>query len=76
MQNLSTIKQYNETVENHDDFFLIFLDKSQLVITIIGLIANLGTSVTLIKNGQVGTRGILQFTGCFLSNEGLYLSAM
>ena len=65
MQNLSaesdthiiTIKQNNETIENSDDFFLIFLDRSQLVITVIGFIANLGTSVTLIKNGQVGTRG-------------------
>ena len=50
MPNLSdetdTIKQYNETIEKNDDFFLIFLDRSQLVITIIGFIANVGTSIT------------------------------
>ena len=61
MQNLSegldtdilAIKPNNETIENSDEFFLLFLDKSQLVITFIGLVANVGTSLTLIKNGQV-----------------------
>ena len=32
----------------------IFLDRSQLFMVIIGVIANVGTSITLIKNGQVG----------------------
>ena len=33
----------------------VLLDRSQQVMTIIGVIANIGTSITLIKNGQVGT---------------------
>ncbi len=39
----------------------LLMDRSQLVMTIIGLIANLGTSITLIKNGQV--------RHCFFSSE-------
>ena len=39
--------------DNKDSVWLIFLDRSQLVMTIVGLVANVGTSVTLIKNGQV-----------------------
>ena len=33
---------------------MILVDRSQQVMTIIGVIANMGTSITLIKNGQVG----------------------
>ena len=43
----------NITSSSSNDFLLIFLDRSQLVMTIVGVIANIGTSVTLIKNGQV-----------------------
>ena len=35
------------------DILIVFLDRSQLVMTIVGVIANTGTAVTLIKNGQV-----------------------
>ena len=35
-------------------WLMVLLDRSQQVMTIVGLIANIGTSVTLIKNGQVG----------------------
>ena len=34
-------------------WLIIFLDRSQLIMTIVGVIANVGTSITLIKNGQV-----------------------
>ena len=44
---------------NEDSVWVIFLERSQLVMTIIGLIANLGTSVTLIKNGQVSMNSVL-----------------
>ena len=33
--------------------WIILMDRSQLVMTTIGLIANIATSLTLIKNGQV-----------------------
>ena len=35
-------------------WLMILVDRSQQVMTIIGVIANIGTSITLIKNGQVG----------------------
>ena len=34
-------------------WLMVLLDRSQQVMTIIGVIANIGTSITLIKNGQV-----------------------
>ena len=34
-------------------WLITLLDRSQQVMTIIGVIANIGTSLTLIKNGQV-----------------------
>ena len=43
----------NETTGTKDEFLLKLLDRSQLVMTTIGVIANIGTSVTLIKNKQV-----------------------
>ena len=36
-----------------NELLLIFLDRSQLVMTIIGVIANIGTSFVLFTNGQV-----------------------
>ena len=46
------------SVHNKDDddspLWIILMDQSQLVMTIIGLAANMATSLTLIKNGQVG----------------------
>ena len=32
---------------------MTLVDRSQQVMTIVGVIANVGTSITLIKNGQV-----------------------
>ena len=43
----------NITSSSSNDFLLIFLDRSQPVMTIIGVIANIGTSITLFRNGQV-----------------------
>ena len=44
------------SINNTDDgdpFWMILMDRSQLVMTLIGVIANIGTFVTLIKNKQV-----------------------
>ena len=49
----------NKTSSTNNEFLLILLDRSQLVMTIVGVIANIGTSITLIKNGQVGTKLVL-----------------
>ena len=40
-------------LNNEDSVWVIVLQKSQLVMTIVGFIVNVGTSTTLIKNGQV-----------------------
>ena len=45
---------FSESFSNEDSVWVIVLQKSQLVMTIVGLIVNVGTSTTLIKNGQVG----------------------
>ena len=37
-----------------DPLWMILMDQSQLVMTVIGLIGNIATSITLIKTGQVG----------------------
>ena len=38
---------------NEDSIWVIWLHKIQLVLTIVGFIANIVTSITLIKTGQV-----------------------
>ena len=43
---------------NEDSIWVIFLQKIQLVMTIVGLVANIVTSTTLIKTGQVGVKSI------------------
>ena len=58
--NINATSYFNHNVDNDSDddavqpLWSIFLDRSQLFMVIIGVIANLGTSITLIKNGQVG----------------------
>ena len=57
-ENLTTdntnLSFYNSlTSDNEDSIWIIFLQESQLVVTIVGFVANIGTSTTLIKNGQV-----------------------
>ena len=37
-----------------DPLWMTLMDQSQLVMTIVGLIANMATTLVLIKNGQVG----------------------
>ena len=39
--------------------WLLLMDQSQLVMTIVGFIANMATSITLLKNGQVCGSDIL-----------------
>ena len=46
-------------LNNEDSVWVIFLQQSQLIMTIVGLIANTGTSITLIKNGQVSMNIII-----------------
>ena len=60
LSNINATSYFNDNVDNNDDvnadqpLWSIFLDRSQLFMVIIGVIANVGTSITLIKNGQVG----------------------
>ena len=55
--NLSSALKINDTSDDTstqgDPLWMILMDRSQLIMTIIGLIANVGTSVTLMKNRQV-----------------------
>ena len=66
MEEIFNVTSNNPTIDNKnlhlsnsvisddgDPIWLIILDRSQLIMTIVGLIANVGTSTTLIKNGQV-----------------------
>ena len=41
----------NSVVIGNDPSWIVFMDQSQLIMTIIGLVANIATSVTLITNG-------------------------
>ena len=50
---LTHMNENNSVVTENDPLWIVFMDQSQLVMTIIGLVANIATSVTLIKNGQV-----------------------
>ena len=55
----STYYYDNMTSSTSDtSWIMILLDRSQQVMTIIGLIANMGTFVTLIKNGEVSVTSI------------------
>ena len=44
-----------------DPLWMILMDQSQLVMTVIGLIGNIATSITLIKNGQVSSSIIINY---------------
>ena len=50
-KNISAFKSL--ILNNEVSVWVIFLQQSQLIMTIVGIIANVGTSTTLIKNGQV-----------------------
>ena len=50
---LTHMNENNSVVTENDPLWIVFMDQSQLIMTIIGLVANIATSVTLIKNGQV-----------------------
>ena len=51
--NLNGTYDENVNAEKNDNFWILFMDRSQLVMTIIGIIANIVTFVTLTTNGQV-----------------------
>ena len=46
-------ESYPENAKRNDHFWILFMDRSQLVMTIIGIIANIVTFITLTRNGQV-----------------------
>ena len=54
LSNVNTTSAIYLTTDDEDPLWLFIFRKSQLIMTIIGLIANVGTCGTLIKNGQVG----------------------
>ena len=49
----------NDSSKQGDPLWMILMDRSQLIMTIIGLVANVGTSITLMKNRQVRVITIL-----------------
>ena len=49
---ISTKKSFNNN--DNSPLWIVLMDQSQLVMTIFGLIANIATSLTLIKNREVG----------------------
>ena len=57
----STTMFYNNNTDGDGDdddedspLWMVLMDQSQLVMTTVGFIANMATSITLLKNGQVG----------------------
>ena len=52
----------DNSLKEDDPLWLIVMDQSQLIMTIVGLIANIATSITLIKNGQVNFSFLILFT--------------
>ena len=57
MTSFENVTYYDNMTSTTNDtsLLIILLDRSQLIMTIVGVIANIGTSITLIKNGQVST---------------------
>ena len=54
--NFTELVDYNDEYGDNDEdspLWMVLMDQSQLVMTIVGFIANMATSITLIKNGQV-----------------------
>ena len=54
--NFTELLDYNDEYGDNDEdspLWMVLMDQSQLVMTIVGFIANMATSITLIKNGQV-----------------------
>ena len=48
-----TLMSINNKDDDKDPLWMILMDQSQLVMTIVGLVPNMATTLTLIKNGQV-----------------------
>ena len=56
--------------------WIVLMDRSQLIMTIIGLIANIASSLTLIKNGQVGrTLTLIKFFKKYLEDTSPFCGA-
>ena len=55
LKNMSEVL-VNKNVSDVDDYglFNLILDRTQLVMTSIGLVANAMTAITLLKHGEVG----------------------
>lgn len=43
----------NDDIKEDDPLWMVLMDRSQLIMTVLGLIANIVTCITLIKNKQV-----------------------
>ena len=56
MTSFENVTYYDNMTSTRNDtsLLIILLDRSQLIMTIVGIIANIGTAITLIKNRQVG----------------------
>ena len=52
-KNLNGTYPENVNVKKNDPLWILFMDRSQLTMTIIGAMANIVTFVTLTTNGQV-----------------------
>ena len=66
----------NDTVvlRQGDPLWMVLMDRSQLIMTIIGFMSNIGISITLIKNRQVrmATISILNLSRTFFLLQKLY----
>ena len=66
---LTKMDKSNSTVKGNDPLLILFMDQSQLIMTVIGLLANIATSITLIKNCQVRVMVLWSQTGLLQSQS-------
>ena len=55
LENITRNYENMTSSKSDTSWIMILLDRSPQVMTIIGVIANIGTSMTLIRNGKVST---------------------
>ena len=60
--------------EGEDPAWVLYMDRTKMVMTVIGFLANIGTTITLMVNGQVGIPCILSNWGLILKNSSGSLS--
>ena len=67
--NFTELLDYNDEYGDKDDdspLWMVLMDQSQLIMTIVGLVANMATTLVLIKNGQVGGAFFSNYTLCVM----------